>query len=92
MKTQKFLSTLLIVAFALAPQLLNTSPGALAASGGEAWIGCLLWAASQDRVDGSVSRYEKPARLRDGNLVVAGWGQNVGDVHHTDNHSENEIL
>jgi hypothetical protein len=34
MKTHKFISTLLIVAFALAPQLLNTSRGALAASGG----------------------------------------------------------
>jgi hypothetical protein len=34
MKTHKSLSTLLVVAFALAPQLLNTSPGALAASGG----------------------------------------------------------
>lgn len=34
MKTQKLLSTLLVVAFALAPQLLNISHGALAASGG----------------------------------------------------------
>jgi hypothetical protein len=34
MKTQKSLSTLLVVAFALAPQLLNTSAVALAASGG----------------------------------------------------------
>jgi len=34
MKTHKSLSTLLVVALALAPQLLNTSPGALAASGG----------------------------------------------------------
>lgn len=34
MKTHKFLSTLLVVAFALAPQLFNTSRGALAASGG----------------------------------------------------------
>jgi hypothetical protein len=34
MKTQKFLSTLLVLGFALAPQLLNTSTGALAASGG----------------------------------------------------------
>jgi hypothetical protein len=34
MKTHKSLSTLLVVAFALAPQLLNTSTGALAASGG----------------------------------------------------------
>jgi hypothetical protein len=31
MKTHKSLSTLLVVTFALAPQLLNTSPGALAA-------------------------------------------------------------
>jgi hypothetical protein len=35
MKTHKFLSTLLVVAFALAPQLLNSSRGALAASGGQ---------------------------------------------------------
>ena len=34
MKTQKFLFILLVVAFALAPQLLITSRGALAASGG----------------------------------------------------------
>jgi hypothetical protein len=34
MKTHKFLSTLLVVAFALAPQLFNSSRGALAASGG----------------------------------------------------------
>jgi hypothetical protein len=34
MKTHKFLSTLLVVAFALAPQLLNISHGAFAASGG----------------------------------------------------------
>jgi hypothetical protein len=34
MKTHKSLSTLLVVAFALAPQLLNTSRGTLAASGG----------------------------------------------------------
>jgi hypothetical protein len=34
MKTHKLLSTLLVVAFGLAPQLLNTSRGALAASGG----------------------------------------------------------
>jgi hypothetical protein len=34
MKTHKSLSTLLVVAFALAPRLLNTSRGALAASGG----------------------------------------------------------
>ena len=32
MKTHKSLSTLLVVAFALAPQLLNTSRGVLAAS------------------------------------------------------------
>jgi hypothetical protein len=35
MKTQKLLSTLLVVAFAFGPQLLNTSRGALAASGGQ---------------------------------------------------------
>jgi hypothetical protein len=34
MKTHNFLSTILVVAFGLAPQLLNTSRGALAASGG----------------------------------------------------------
>jgi hypothetical protein len=34
MKTQKLLSTLLVVVFAVAPQLLNTSRGTLAASGG----------------------------------------------------------
>jgi len=34
MKTQKFLFILLVVAFALAPQVLITSRGALAASGG----------------------------------------------------------
>lgn len=34
MKTPKFLSTLLVVAFAVAPQLLNTSHGVLAAEGG----------------------------------------------------------
>lgn len=34
MKTHKIFSALLIVAFALAPQLLNTSRGTLAASGG----------------------------------------------------------
>ena len=34
MKTQKFLFTLLVVAFALGPQLLNTSRGTLAGSGG----------------------------------------------------------
>jgi hypothetical protein len=34
MKTHKFLSILFVVAFALAPQLLNTSRGVLAAGGG----------------------------------------------------------
>ncbi len=34
MKTRKSLSTLLVIAFALAPQLFNSSRGALAASGG----------------------------------------------------------
>jgi hypothetical protein len=34
MKTHKIFSTLLVVAFALAPQLLNTSSGVFAASGG----------------------------------------------------------
>jgi len=34
MKTHKLLSTLLVVAFVLAPQLLNTSHGVFAASGG----------------------------------------------------------
>jgi len=34
MKTHKLLSTLLVVAFALAPQLFNTSAGVFAASGG----------------------------------------------------------
>jgi hypothetical protein len=33
MKTNKFLSTLLVLAFTLAPQLFNTCRGALAASG-----------------------------------------------------------
>jgi hypothetical protein len=64
MKTQKFLSTLLVVAFALAPQLLNTSRGALAASGGtysaklisptifaDNWPGSTPWPASQNSVE-----------------------------------------
>jgi hypothetical protein len=60
MKTHKFLSTLLVVAFALAPQLLNTSRGALAASGGTYSAklisptigpGSTPWPASQNSVE-----------------------------------------
>ena len=42
MKTHKSLSTLLVVAFALAPQLLNTSRGVLAASGGGTYSAKLI--------------------------------------------------
>jgi hypothetical protein len=63
MKTQKLLSTLLVVAFAVAPQLLNTSRGALAASGGysanpnfaDCWPGSPSRPACHDSVEGYAS-------------------------------------
>jgi hypothetical protein len=42
-------------------------------------------------VVGHVPRYEKLARLRDGDLAVVGWRQDVLEVHYTDE-SEQEIL
>jgi hypothetical protein len=49
----------------------------------EAWTGSPRWAASQDRVEPRVSRYEKLARVRDGDLAVIGRWQDVLDVHYT---------
>jgi hypothetical protein len=58
MKTHKFLSTILVVAFALAPQLLNTSGQAFAASGGtysakliSPRLGQVLYPGQQFRID-----------------------------------------
>ena len=49
----------------------------------EAWTGPLPRAARQDRVDRRISRYEKLARVRDGNLAVVGRRQDVLDMHCT---------
>jgi len=48
-----------------------------------AWTGPLPWATRQDRVDRRIPRYEKLARVRDGNLAVIGRRQDVLDVHCT---------
>jgi hypothetical protein len=61
MKTHKIFSTLLVVAFALAPQLLNTSHGVFASSGGYSatlispTVGQVLYPGQQVRVEWSAT-------------------------------------
>jgi hypothetical protein len=91
MKTRGLIVTLLLVAFAFADVKAKFSRSIFCqADFTEAWTGSLPWTASQNRVDGHVFRYEKLARVRDGDLAVIGWRQDVIEVHYTDE-SEQEI-